>query len=795
MDLAAKRMPGRAIGLAWAGVDPGDRALDLDLAVNGPAEPRKPLSLSLTLGELAAGEETYVTVAAVDQGILNLTRYQTPSPDAWYFGQRRLGIEIRDLYGQLIDRMQGMPGMVRSGGGAGLMRFEGPPPTEALVAFHSGILKMDGQGKASVSLDLPDFNGTVRVMAMAWSARGVGHAEREVLVRDPVVVTAGLPRFLAPGDQSRLLIELTHVEGPAGEVSLAVESAGIRVEQATASRTLVLADGGRAQVRVPIAAEEIGDYPLTIRLTTSDGRVLDKRLTVPVRANTPEQVRSSVTTLAPGAGLDLGSGLIEGLTPGTGSVLVSAGGAARLDVPGLVRALDLYPYGCAEQLTSRALPLLYLDETALAAGLSGDAEVAPRVREAISGALGSQSSGGGFGLWGPGEGDFWLDAYVTDFLTRAREKGYEVPEIPFRLAVDNLRNRLAYAPDFDKGGEDIAYALYVLARNGRAAIGDLRYYAETKLDAFASSMAKAQVGAALALYGDRPRSDTAFRAAVQQLDRSVDSWEWRSDYGSLLRDAAAVLALSAEAGTGAVDRASLLALIGDRLGGSGNTSTQENAWLLLAAHALNEGAAGRLAVDGESVEGVLYRGFDAEAVTAQPVVITNRGDGAVDALVTVRGAPVTPPPEGGNGYRIERAFYDLDGRRVDPSRVEQGARLVVVVTVTADERRAGRLILNDPLPAGFEIDNPNLVRAGDLSPIPWLGLLDTVAHKAFHGDRFVAAVDRSAQDSPQFQLAYVVRAISPGVFSYPAATVEDMYRPARRAWTSQGAVEVAGPSR
>jgi hypothetical protein len=70
-----------------------------------------------------------------------------------------------------------------------------------------------------------------------------------------------------------------------------------------------------------------------------------------------------------------------------------------------------------------------------------------------------------------------------------------------------------------------------------------------------------------------------------------------------------------------------------------------------------------------------------------------------------------------------------------------------------------------------------------------------VAHKAFHGDRFVAAVDRSAQDSPQFQLAYVVRAVSPGVFSYPAATVEDMYRPARRAWTSQGAVEVAGPSR
>ncbi len=115
-----------------------------------------------------------------------------------------LGMEIRDLYGQLIDRMQGVPGVVRSGGDGSLLKLEGPPPTEELVAYHSGIVKLDAQGRASVSFAIPDFNGTVRVMAMAWTATGVGHAVKDLLVRDPVVVVgraAALPgarRPLAP---------------------------------------------------------------------------------------------------------------------------------------------------------------------------------------------------------------------------------------------------------------------------------------------------------------------------------------------------------------------------------------------------------------------------------------------------------------------------------------------------------------------------------------------------------------------------------------------------------------------
>jgi uncharacterized protein YfaS (alpha-2-macroglobulin family) len=786
MDLGAKRMPGRAIGLTWAEVDPGDRKLEVRLAAAEKAQPRRPLPVNLDIINLKPGEAAYVTVAAVDVGILNLTRYQAPAPDDWYLGQRRLGMEIRDLYGQLIDRMQGVPGAVRSGGGSGVMGIKGPPPNETLVAFYSGIFKVDGSGKASVSFDLPDFNGTVRVMAMAWSARGVGHAVQEVLVRDPVVVSVALPRFLAPHDKSRILVDLAQVEGPAGEMGLRVAaSSGIALDQGAASPRLDLKSGAHAQALIPMEALAVGDHQLTIALTLPDGRV---------RANQPPMVRSSVEHIRPGDELRLDAGRLDGLVPGTGTLLVSATGAGPLDVPGLVRALDRYPYGCSEQLTSRALPLLYLDKVALAAGLSGDKAVRPRVGKAIERLLAHQSSDGGFGLWGPGDDDLWLDAYVTDFLTRARERGYPVPAVAFQMALDNLRNRVAYAPDFQSGGEDIAYALYVLARNARAVMGDLRYYEETKLKNLATPLAKAQVGAALALYGDAVRGATAFHAALDQLGQVRDPGAWRPDYGSSLRDAAAVLTLAAETGMGpkeGVDTAALARQVQDGWAAAGFTSTQDDAWLLLAAHALMEGAARpRLAVDGKDLSGPLYRSFNDAALGEHPMVVGNRGGRTLDVLVMESGVPLAPPDAGGRGYAIERAYYDLDGKRVDPSRAMQGERMVAILTVRADRKRAARLIVDDPLPAGFEIDNPNLLKAGDISGIPWLDVVQAPAHKEFRTDRFIAAVDRSRDDPRQFQLAYVVRAVSPGRFLHPAATVEDMYRPGQRGWTGQGAVEV-----
>ncbi len=796
MDLQARRMPARAIGLAWAGVDPADR--DLNVVIEAPDEmrPRQLMDVGIELAGLPAGTEAYVTLAAVDLGILNLTRYETPDPEAYYFGQRRLGISIRDIYGQLIDRMQGVRGIVRSGGDASMARFDGPTPTETLVAFHSGVVEVGPDGKAHISVPLPDFNGTIRLMAMAWTATGVGHAEKEVLVRDPVVVTSSLPRFLAPGDRSRLALNLAAIGEMAGTIGLSVGSTGtaVSVDPAFSARSVELAAGERKQVLVPITGDRVGDDVIIVTMTLPDGEMLQKQLNVAVRLNEPPIANATFVELAPGATFSVTPDALEGLVPGTASVQVSASGAGRLNVPAILRALDRYPYGCTEQIASRAMPLVYLNDVALRAGLAGDPDIRDRVVKAVAGVLANQSSAGSFGLWSPGGEDLWLDSYVTDFLTRARQRGFEVPAESFDLALGNLKNRLAYAGDFTEGGEAIAYALYVLASNGRASIGDLRYYAETKLDAFTTPLSKAQLGAALALYGDKVRAEAAFRAALGDLDtRTDDQRGWRDDYGSPLRDGAAMLTLASETGTG-IDLVSLSRRVEQERQSSVYTSTQEDAWSLMAAHALMENfAAPNLVVDGEPLEGPLFRNLDAESLAAEPLELENRGDRPVEVGLTVTGVPAVPEPAGGNYYSIARRYFTLEGEPVDLAAVEQGARLVAVLDITTTETQGARLIVDDPLPAGFEIDNPHVLASGDVAALDWLNLVEQPAHVEFRADRFVAGFDLGG--ATQFQFAYIVRAVSPGTFLHPAALIEDMYRPERRARTDSGRVEVVGPLR
>ncbi len=792
MDVAAGRNPSRALGLAWAGVDPGARELSVEVTSPDQVEPRGPFEAAVHVGG-AAGEPAYVTIAAVDLGILNLTGFEPPAPDDHYFGQRALGVEMRDLYGRLIDGFAGVPGRLRQGGDAEMARLNAPPPTEELVAFFSGVVPVGPDGTARASFNLPDFNGTVRVMAIAWTAGAVGHASKDVLVRDPVVVSAALPRFLAPGDESRLLIELAHAEGPTGETTVAVESdGGIAIPPEAARQTVTLEEGRIERIALPLTAVEIGDPQLRIRTTTPAGEELTKTVTLPVRLNDPEIARRNRIELAPGGRLVVDAGTFDGLEPGTGHATLAVGPAALFDVPGLLFALDRYPYGCSEQLVSTAMPLLYLGELAAKMGLTAGADIPERIEAAVKGVLQNQTGSGSFGLWQPGAGDLWLDAYVTDFLVRAKAQGHAVPERALQAALDNLRSALSYAGDFQDGGEDIAYALMVLAREGLASIGDLRYYADAKAEDLATPMAKAQLGAALASYGEQRRADAMFRLAVEQLRAQAgEDRGWRPDYGSHLRDAAAVLALAAEARSEAVAPMRLAEEIAAAV--QGPTSTQEKAWLLLAARALVEAGTADVTLDGAPVAGPLVRLVDAQAVDDASVVVENAGAASVPAVLTTWGVPSEPVPAGGNGYRIERAWYTLDGQPVSPQTVDQNTRLAAVLTVTAESDREARLIVDDPLPAGFEIDNPNLLRSGAIAALDWLETEDEVAMSEFRADRFLAALDSDAAGS--FRLAYIVRAVSPGRFHLPAATVEDMYRPEFRAWTDTGRIEVLPAAR
>src|SRR5438045_9175885 len=127
LDAAAQRMPGRAIGLKWFGIDKKTRTLQVTLSPPALVRPNTTLKIPVKIGGLNPGEDAKIVVAAVDVGILNLTNYKPPAPDDYYLGQRSLTTEIRDLYGQLIDGMQGARGQIRSGGDSGAAERQGAP--------------------------------------------------------------------------------------------------------------------------------------------------------------------------------------------------------------------------------------------------------------------------------------------------------------------------------------------------------------------------------------------------------------------------------------------------------------------------------------------------------------------------------------------------------------------------------------------------------------------------------------------------------------------------------------------
>ncbi len=788
-DAATGHGPKRALGLNWANVDPGPAALAATLDVPEIAAPRQPLEVALAVDGIAEGETAYATIAAVDIGILNLTGYTAPDPQAHYLGQRRLAMTFRDFYGRLIDATAGNPGALRQGGDGGGGGLKGPPPTEDLVAFFAGPLTVGADGRVTTSFEMPDFNGSVRVMAIVWSESGVGSASTDVTVRDPVVMTANMPRFLAPGDHSALILDLAHVSGAAGEMQVAVQSDELLAVDLT--ETVTLPEGGRQRVRVPLDPAFIGDANLTATLTLPDGQALTKSLTLGILRNDPILARQSRVTLASGDSLALDPTIFAGLSIDGADAIVSAGPLARFDVPGLLMALDTYPYGCTEQVTSRALPLLYFSEVAEALDLATTEGLAARIADSIDAVLANQTRNGSFGLWSAsGDGGLWLDAYVTDFLSRARATGHTVPDRAFESALNHLSNRVNSAPDFERGGQGLAYALYTLAREGRAAMGDLRYYADARGDAFATPLAKAQIGAALAAYGDPVRADAMFRKAAANIGAGdPDERLWRADYGSGLRDRAAVLSLATEAGSEVFSSGDLGRRVAIEASLNTTASTQEQLWSLMAARALlSDTTSSGLTRNGQPVEGPLVNRLGGRELIAAPVEIGNAGTGEIEAVLTVFGVPTEPEPAQGNGYQIRRDYYDLDGNAVDPADVAVGTRMVTVLTIRPERDQRARLMINDPLPAGFEIENPALLQGGDVQALDWLDLGPIATHSEFMTDRFRAAVDWQGTDS--FRLGYLVRATMPGDFAHPAASVEDMYRPAYRARTDAGRVFV-----
>ena len=779
--------PRRAVGIAYLPVDTGERTFDIALDAPERIEPRQSLDLGVTLeGPMRGG--AWVTVAAVDEGILALTRFASPDPVDWFFGQSALDVDLYDDYGRLLDPNQGAAAAVRSGGdqigGAGLTVV----PTQT-VALFSGPVEVDRNGRATIALDIPDFNGELRLMAVAWSETGVGAESRPLTVRDDVPAELILPRFLAPGDVSTATLTIDNVDGAAGTYEAVIEAEGSAV--ASISDAVELASGERVDRRYPLSGEDAGIGSVGLAVTGPDAFTAAR--SYPIEVRTAWLPSSSVNRgrLLPGESWTLSAEALAAYLPGNSAVTLSFS-PTPLDETALLSSLSRYPYGCTEQITSRALPLLMADPLARAAALDGVDGSRAIIQEAIATLLNRQANDGAIGLWRIGDRDArsWVGAYAVDFLSRAQEAGYTVPDAALERAYRVLEHIAAQeawrASGYStriyswRGQTDTAerlsdrsaaYALYVLARAGRVDRSRLRYMHDERLDQISSPLARAQLGAALYLIGDRARSRSAFDAAEAAL-----GYENRGDwYQSARRDLAAVVAYAAEAGD--AERVARLAerLVTD-LPEPARLTTQEKAFLLMAAQGLSGGA------DALSVEGPLSHpegGRPVFEVTPdmldEPLTFTASGEGPVWVTQLAHGETRMAPDEASEGVSVQKRVLGLDGSAVDLEALVQGDRLMIDITVMPHEQRLIPAILVDLLPPGFEIE-AEISRgdAGPRGPYRWLGEIFTPSMSEVRDDRYAAAMDLT--NARPRRLAYIVRAVTPGEYTLPGVAVEDMYR-------------------
>lgn len=829
-----KVTPARALGLVHLPLSSEDRKIKVELAAPAKTQPERPLPVHINAPQLA-GKPAIVTVSAVDVGILNITRYKTPDPADFFFGKHRYGAEMIDVYGKLIEKMDGLQARQRFGGDSGKRDTQSMPRKVLLVDLFSGPVQLDAKGQAQIHLKLPDFNGTLRLMAVVSSADSYGSAQTDTVVAAPLVAELAMPRFIAPGDRATIALDLTNLSGSPQEIKVQLEASGpLRI--IGKSEPLKLADKQRQILR--FTAEASDAYGLApIKLSVSAGSIkLQREAALQVQPATPLTREIKRLRLEPGATLKFEPTLLDAYWAGSASASVSVSDKPPIDVRAQVQGLLTYPYGCLEQTTSSAYPLVFIDDAGAAAlGMTPlpREERARRLDTAFGRLAGMQQPKGGFGLWAASNPyEAWLSAYVTGFLQDARDAGFAVPETMLKRALDSLTEQFQRAPNLqtqlpkeirrDANGRitdqrevealrmahqrfgEAAHAGYILAREQKAPLATLRSLHDTYRANARSPLPLLHLSIALKLMGDEARAKVALDEALSRpygLQQPLadsgrnEHWdEWLGDYGSRVRDLSLAYALMHRHKLQHERREGLLFDLAADFGRRNYYSTQERLALFLAVNAARgstEGGAGGWKanlVQGSSSEtlsggATQQRSIGPARLKAGAAL---RNDGSVPLFVELaaQGYPVKPPAPQDDRIAIERSLWTADGKPVSVGpqgrEFNTGEMFIVRLRVQAKQAIKDGLVV-DRIPAGFEVENLNLSQgpqAGEFTVegvnIAAANADERIAHTEYRDDRFVVALRLGGARQEVF---YLVRAVTPGRYVVPAPFAEDMYRP------------------
>ncbi len=797
----------RAFGSVPLKVSPRNHRINVALETPETILPQSKLKTKILLtddaGQPVDGE---VTLIAVDEAICMLTSFKTPSPLAWLYELRRLGVDSHDVYSELMEVLDESVLAKKSNPGG-----DGDEDTDAAERLTKRLNPIKAnrfkpvslwaskiavtKGMAEVEVDVPEFTGELRVMAIACNARQLGSAQGMVKVKRPLIVQPSLPRFLAPGDECLMDVTVFNEMGKDVTAKLQITCGG-PLSTKINEQNIEIKKGGSALVSIPMVAGNLpGKALCTVSCEAETVRFTDT-IEIAVRPPISAEVIADSGSLMPGKTIEIHAP--ANWLPESVFRRLQVSKEPTLELGRGLQYLMRYPYGCIEQTTSGAFPLLYLPDLAnrtFDKSMNKDA-AKDYVMSGVWRILSMQQSHGGFSYWsGSNEPCPWGTSYATHFLVEAKKAGYAIPQASLDRALKALHNGLDSASNGDSayewGYDQRAYACYVLAIAGEPEHPWQARMLEMK-DKL-SYYARLMNASALLVQGEPKRAV----ALLKELGLpGAGARDQGGSFNSPNRNAALLLSAWLDIDPKNEDVIKLVQYLSKtKINGYWGT-TQDNAMALMAlgkyARRIKQESRDFKATitlpDGttEAFDQSKDRKWVIERSETGAILLTNQGPGNLYYSFESEGVPLDLPEyykkltAKNEGMSVRREWLDDEGNPIDVTKLKQNDLVVAKITLNPNGHNYDNIAIEDLLPAGLEIENPNLDTTQSL---PWTNEKSAwCARKDIRDDRILLFTKPVSEQSIFY---YLARAVTPGKYLVPPISAECMYEPEVRSVTSQ----------
>ncbi|WP_234736561.1 alpha-2-macroglobulin family protein [Tellurirhabdus bombi] len=782
-----------------------DSATKIPVVITALAQSRSKTSQRITIKTEPNAE---LTVAVVDEGILQIKNFQTPDIHGYFYQKRALEVNSHDLYAFLFPELSLSGSSSFGGDGYNLGKRINPLSNGRvkLVTFWSGPLKANSSGEAQFIVAIPQFSGDLRVMAVAYKGKAFGSSATNMKVADPLVISTGVPRFLSPTDSLSLPVTISNTTKNPATVTAALSVKGSLTSSSSAQK-LTIQPGQEARATFALRAKSaIGTGSITVSvrgLNETFSETTD--LTVRPATSLLKKAQSGVLAGGQSQVIDLTHAFLPGTAQS--SLVVSRSPMVQLGKP--LSDLLGYPYGCIEQTISKAFPQLHFADVVKTIGKSstyfvsrGESNLNPAfaVQEAIRRIESLQLFSGGFGMWpGTAKEDLWATAYAVHFMREANQAGFEVSPKTLSKAISFLESQtstpaLEDVVTYEETGNRIVrkaasraalYGLYVLALNGQPNRSAMNYYkSNSKL---LTPDSRYVLASAYYLTGDS-RSYNAL-LPKRYSDASTERQSGGS-YASPIRNLALILNTLLETDADNLQIPGLARQLSQALNASSYLNTQESVFATLALGKIAKKAATSTATATLSAGGKVIGQFTGpnlkltNGIANQKVSIAAKGTGSLYWFAQTEGLSATNTyTEEDAGLRVRRQFLDRDGNPM--TSFKQNDLVVVRLTLASENGLpVQNVVLTDVLPASFEIENPRLTEPREM---PWIKETTKPDHFDVRDDRihFFTNVHNKEQT-----FYYLVRVVSKGSFTLGPVSADAMYDGSLRSYSGGGKIRV-----